>query len=163
MTNHTQQTKQCEVCDVDIVRSKKLSQKQWDRKRFCSFSCGGKHMRSKQSGSWTKGLKCPQLSGENHYRWKGGITDENDKLRHSKEWRDWRSAVFVRDDFMCQACGKRGGDLQADHVMPRHLYPDMTFDILNGRTLCVPCHRETDTFGHKVHSFDDYETALSKI
>jgi hypothetical protein len=34
--------KRCEICDVLIVRDKKLSAKQWGKKRYCSFTCGGR-------------------------------------------------------------------------------------------------------------------------
>lgn len=35
--------------------------------------------------------------------------------------------------------------LQADHIKP------FAFAIDNGRTLCVACHKTTDTFGGKVN------------
>ncbi len=32
-----------------------------------------------------------------------------------------RREVFRRDNFTCQYCGRRTGDLTVDHVLPRHL------------------------------------------
>lgn len=81
-------------------------------------------------------------TGEKHYMWKGGITTENMKIRHSNLYAIWRKHVFNRDDFTCQACGVRGGTLNADHVLPFAKYPDLRFEVLNGRTLCVPCHKK---------------------
>jgi 5-methylcytosine-specific restriction endonuclease McrA len=37
--------------------------------------------------------------------------------------------------------------LQADHIKPFAHHPELRFDVNNGRTLCVPCHRKTDTYG----------------
>lgn len=63
----------------------------------------------------------------------------------------WTKAVFERDDFTCQECSARGGKLQADHIKPYCLCTeDEKWDINNGRTLCVPCHKNTDTYGIKM-------------
>jgi len=75
-----------------------------------------------------------------HNNYKGGVTKENEKIRKSVEYKIWRQAVFERDDYTCQTCGVRGGDIEADHVMPFAEYPDLRFEILNGRTLCKACH-----------------------
>lgn len=75
------------------------------------------------------------------------VTSELDLLRGSARYREWRTAVFERDDYTCQECGERGGALQADHIKPFAFYPELRFDLDNGRTLCVPCHRRTDTYG----------------
>lgn len=89
------------------------------------------------------GNRLPILTGSNHPRWKGGVTSENEKIRKSKEMRNWRISVFERDDYTCQACGQRGGELNADHIMPFALFPELRTEVLNGRTLCIKCHRKT--------------------
>ena len=38
----------------------------------------------------------------------------------------------------------------ADHVKPWALYPELRYDLDNGRTLCVPCHKKTETYGYKT-------------
>jgi 5-methylcytosine-specific restriction endonuclease McrA len=63
----------------------------------------------------------------------------------------WRKQVFERDDYTCQKCGKRGGRLNADHIKPVRLFPELVLELSNGRTLCaVPCHKETPTYSGKV-------------
>ena len=87
--------------------------------------------------------------GEKSYLWKGGISTENSKIRNSIEMRLWREAVFKRDDWTCVLCKERGGKLNADHIKRFADYPELRFELLNGRTLCVICHRKTDTWGSR--------------
>lgn len=63
------------------------------------------------------------------------------------EYRLWRAAVFQRDNYTCVACGVRGGQLQADHIKPYALYPELRTSIENGQTLCKKCHLLTPTHG----------------
>ena len=83
-----------------------------------------------------------QVRGSANYNWKGGITSEHMKIRMSSEMQAWRVSVMERDDYTCQVCKKRGGNLHADHIKPFALYPELRFDMSNGRTLCVSCHRQ---------------------
>ena len=90
--------------------------------------------------------------GENHPNWKGGITPINEKIRKSREYKIWRKAIFERDNYTCVWCRKKSGKgvkvfLQADHIKPFALYPELRFALDNGRTLCKECHRRTDTYG----------------
>lgn len=86
--------------------------------------------------------------GELHHNWRGG---KHKTVWKSVEYQRWRKAVFSRDDYTCVGCGdKSGGNLEADHIKPRYLYPELTFDINNGRTLCKSCHRNTPTWGARV-------------
>lgn len=95
-------------------------------------------------------------SGENNPFWRGGISEENHRIRQSIEYRNWREAVFARDKYTCLNCKLRGGwnvelkrriVLNADHIQPFSLYPQLRFDLTNGRTLCEECHRKTETWG----------------
>lgn len=88
----------------------------------------------------------PWAKGSNNKNWKGGITPINTAIRNSAEYKDWRIAVFKRDDYTCRECGSRGVTLHADHIKPFAHYPELRFVIDNGRTLCVPCHKMTDTY-----------------
>lgn len=96
------------------------------------------------------GVKNLNNSGEKCHFWKGGITPINAKIRMSTEMRLWRRAVFERDNYTCQICKQYGGKLNADHIKPFSLFYELRYNINNGRTLCVDCHRKTDTYGGKI-------------
>jgi NUMOD3 motif/HNH endonuclease len=91
--------------------------------------------------------------GEKNWKWKGGITPINAQIRHSIEYKLWRKAVFERDDYTCVWCGKRGTTLNADHIKPFARFPELRFAIDNGRTLCVPCHKLTPTYGYNKENY----------
>ena len=99
--------------------------------------------------------------GANHWAWKGGISPLNKRIRATAEYISWRTAIFHRDDYICQQCDQRGGRLQADHIKPFAYFPHLRFELSNGRTLCVPCHRKTDTWGQKARNL--YQTQLAAL
>lgn len=112
--------------------------------RVCSIPC--RSVRTKLLGTQRK---------ENNPMWRGGVSSENVLLRNSEIARSWVKEVFKRDNYTCQFCGSRSGNgravtLNADHIKPWSLYPDARYDINNGRTLCVSCHKKTDSYAGKA-------------
>lgn len=86
--------------------------------------------------------------GAKSYMWRGGLTEINAKIRNSWEYKEWRKAVYKRDNWTCVLCNTKGkGNLNADHIKPFSTFIELRFDINNGRTLCVDCHKKTDTWG----------------
>ena len=103
-------------------------------------------------------------SGENAPNWKGGVCEENYRIRRTRPYALWRKAVFERDDYRCVQCGDRSAkghrvEIQADHILPFASHPDLRFDVSNGRTLCVSCHRLTPTWGFKGETFRALEAS----
>ena len=92
----------------------------------------------------------------NHNHWIDGKHTERKSKRAKEssrlEYRLWRTSIFERDNYTCVECGKRGGFLHADHIKPHCLFPELKFDIDNGRTLCKPCHQATETYAGKMTS-----------
>lgn len=101
---------------------------------YCSHSCSSKNQIKKYN--------------ENNPNWRGGTTSINKKIRESFEYEEWRKKVFERDLYTCIFCGKVGGKLNADHIKPFALFPELRFAIDNGRTLCENCHCK---YGAKVN------------
>lgn len=81
-------------------------------------------------------------SGEFHWNWQGGKTPVNQRERSSKEYAEWRKAVFERDGFTCQLCGQVGGGLQAHHIQHWSTNVNERYQVQNGVTLCKKCHKE---------------------
>ena len=80
--------------------------------------------------------------GENHWNWKNGASTENHKIRNGSGIKNWRKEVFKRDKYTCQHCNQKGGKLNAHHIKPFALYPDLRTVLRNGLTLCRVCHIE---------------------
>ena len=66
--------------------------------------------------AWNKGKRQWQTAGEKNAAWKGGVTPIVMRVRRLFAMRLWRSDVFKRDDYTCQICGRRGGNLEAHHI-----------------------------------------------
>ncbi len=87
--------------------------------------------------------------------WRGGAAkraaavERDNRLRRTKEYREWRAAVLQRDGHRCVLCGS-DDQLHADHIIPFALRPDAGMDLTNGRTLCATCHRATPTYGFRT-------------
>jgi 5-methylcytosine-specific restriction endonuclease McrA len=126
-----------------------------NKRLSCSRSCantlkftGKKKAGHSQATKRKISLKLHEIykNSEDHPHWEGGKTSERERLRRSWEYRQWRQAVYKRDDYTCQECGVKGVKINADHIKPWSLYPELRFDINNGRVLCVPCHKKTPSY-----------------
>lgn len=108
-----------------------------NRSKFCSMNCRSKY-------NYTK-AKNPN--------WKGGISTDRDKLKHSENYKKWRNKVFRRDRWTCKLCGHRSckskahgdkrSDIEAHHIIPIRVNPKKALKVGNGITLCETCHKET--------------------
>lgn len=98
--------------------------------------------------------------GKDNHSWRGGISPIAYRLRRSLEMGLWRKQVFERDDYICQDCGERGGFLHAHHIVEfstilqvllqrcgnsklffEAMNDSVLWDVKNGITLCVKCHK----------------------
>lgn len=121
----------------------------------------------KFSKEYKQKLSLSQRKGKNHYNWKGGISTVAKTLRSSSKYREWRQNIFERDNFTCQKCSQYGSALNADHIIPfsfllsEHkitnfedgLKCEELWCINNGRTLCIECHKMTETYKSKARNF----------
>jgi len=141
----------CEICSNEYLIKKSHA----NLRRTCSRVCGGllRSIEKSKENHPMWGKKNPSCAKEKNRNWKGGITLVNKAIRNSAEFSRWRTMVFKRDDYTCQLCFNKGGKLNADHIKPFSLYPELRFELSNGRTLCIDCHKTTDTYGSKIHFY----------
>jgi 5-methylcytosine-specific restriction endonuclease McrA len=86
----------------------------------------------------------------NRARWEGvGRKPQREKHNHDYRYREWRTAVFRRDDYTCRNCGTRGGVLNAHHMLKWSTHPEHRYIVANGRTLCETCHRRHPDYPRK--------------
>lgn len=90
------------------------------------------------------------FKGEKAPNWQGGISDAHKRIRRSHAMRKWRKAILEKNNYICVFCGEDNPELlQADHIKSFSKYPELRFEINNGRTLCISCHMLTDNYGGK--------------
>lgn len=129
----------CSHCNAEI----KITHRESDlfATHFCDRKCAGK---------W----KSENNIGENSANWKGGITPKRISIRESTKYKQWRLAIYERDDYTCQCCGNNIGNINAHHIENfANLYnevDEIIFNHDNGITLCKDCHEEFHSvFGRK--------------
>jgi 5-methylcytosine-specific restriction endonuclease McrA len=93
--------------------------------------------------AWNKGKPNLKNRGKNHPRWNGGNRTEREIDMGRCRYCEWRRLVFERDNYTCQLCGLRGGELQAHHILPYRDFEQFRYNTKNGVTLCKPCHLPT--------------------
>jgi hypothetical protein len=107
----------------------------------------------------------PDRWGEKSGNWKGGITKLGASIRTMTMYKKWRTACFVRDEYTCQKCGGKTTKGKKVYLQCHHLNPfykilidnniksiddakkcNKLWDINNGQTLCILCHKQTDSY-----------------
>ena len=83
--------------------------------------------------------------GKDHPLYKEDRTQIKSK-RPQYENSAWTKSILERDNYTCQECGRRGVKLQAHHIMSYVDYIDLRWEISNGITLCIDCHKKTPNY-----------------
>lgn len=97
------------------------------------------------------------MRGSNSPVWKGGISKLQNE-RSGYEYINWRKAVFERDHFVCQCCGKAHRYLNAHHIYNWRDYEDLRYNLENGITLCEECHVKFHSmFGKRYNNQDQLD------
>lgn len=149
--------RKCEGCNRNFFadRYQRFCSRKCQQNRVlvtCS-NCGQQFERLVSKSKKPKNLFCSRKCkrvfevGPNSSQWRGGTTSKDDRERSRKRYADWRTAVFAKDDYTCQDCGKRGCKLRAHHLYEFSKYQALRYSLANGRTLCYGCHRQT--VGHE--------------
>lgn len=143
---------------------KLLSKTYEGKKKPIKIQCDLGHVYETTISVVNLGSKCPVCHklygnrGETNPNYNPHLTDEErienrDTLKNIK----WREKVYERDNYTCQKCGEYGGRLNAHHLNGYHWDKKNRFNINNGVTLCVDCHKEYHLiFGAKNSTKNDY-------
>ncbi len=111
----------------------------------------GKHWKLSEE---TKKKQSLAQSKENNPMWKGGLTELNWGFYRSVEYKKWRDNIIKRDNNKCSQCGSVE-NLEAHHIKPRSIFPELSLISENGITLCHDCHKMTDTYAGKILSYSN--------
>lgn len=142
--------KECSIClkEYYVKPSRKNS-------KYCCLSCCfddkeflrslgekklGNHLTDKHKKSISDALKIKAKRGADHPFYKDGKSDIRKAIRKSFDYKNWREQIFERDNYECQICFERGGELHPNHIKRFADYPSIRFDLCNGITLCKECH-----------------------
>ena len=103
-------------------------------------------------------------SKENSHFWKADKTDEERiQGRAYPEYKQFIKSVLARDNYTCQYCGKRGGDLEVHHLDGYDWCKDKRTIVTNGITLCDCCHSLFHSiYGLGGNTKEQYETWVKK-
>lgn len=77
--------------------------------------------------------------GEKHWNYKKdrSTLKRRDNRRDDMYYKDWRSAVYKRDNFKCRLLSEEcKGKIEAHHIFRWSEYPTLRYVITNGITLC---------------------------
>lgn len=121
----------CDYCGNEFERCN--SEVKWHdlrgyKKIFCSSKCSYEYYSGENSPNWIED--------------RSQLKDQNKSIRWSKNMIKWRKSVYERDNYTCQICGRYGVELNAHHIKQFAKYPKLRFDVDNGITLCVNCHKQ---------------------
>ena len=84
------------------------------------------------------------LVGDKNPNWRNGASSEASLGRNNFRYKAWKAAVHARDGG-CQKCGFAGNGkscLVAHHINNFSSHQGKRYDVDNGTTLCVTCHRK---------------------
>lgn len=151
----------CQFCLNEFEKPKTYSSTRWAKTLFCSLKCayGTRQKVTLVCKECTQPFTVKNYRKNtahfcsqdcSHKNRNQGLTPKNEMARKVAAYKAWRTLVFERDNYTCQVCGIRGDYLHADHIKPFAYYPELRYEVTNGRTLCVPCHKKTDTYGVKA-------------
>ncbi len=70
-----------------------------------------------------------------------GYFGNDSEDRRSYQYKDWRKAVWLRDNFTCKIANPDcKGRIEAHHILSWSNYPELRYQVNNGITLCHAHH-----------------------
>lgn len=95
-------------------------------------------------------VRIGKQTGKSNPNWRGGKSSANKLGRSKTAFHEWRVAVFEKAGWKCEGCGSEQGGmcphcghrirLHAHHVKEYSDYPELRYEVSNGKALCERCH-----------------------
>lgn len=131
----------CIICKTDF----KVDRYREKTAKTCSLVCYKEYQKTPEIREKRRKIQKARVKAGLHNMYRG-VTKKHELIRKSAAYKEWRTQVFKRDNYTCVLCKKRGY-MHADHIKSFSLFPKLRLDMANGRTLCVECHKNTETYG----------------
>lgn len=151
----------------------KTKQREANKGKVLPVETRNKMSRSHLGKKFTNEHKCKianALRGRKGSNWRGGISSPSMLIRKSPKYSEWRTMVYLRDNWTCRKCNKYGGIIDVHHIksfstlmkearkyMPLFdiytaglLYAPL-WDLNNGVTLCRDCHKKTKSYIRRIN------------
>ena len=74
-------------------------------------------------------------------KWEQVIIQLSKRDRNTTEYTKWRRDVYERDLYTCKQCGDCKCKLNAHHIVRWVDSIELRYELSNGITLCVECHK----------------------
>lgn len=151
----------CSNCHIEYYKKDGGSRSK--KRKYCSVECydkcrfittegrlkisqihkGKKYRLGIPSSEKQKSIARINWTGKNNPNWNGGSTLLKRYVHYkNSDYKNWRKFVFERDNYTCQNCNKHGGFLHPHHLKSYTKFPEFRYEVSNGMTLCVPCHKQ---------------------
>lgn len=143
-----------------------LSTKYKGAHKHLNYVCPNNHNGHTCWHHWQQGKRCKKCwhlrsRGDGSPHWNSTLTDEDRQdRRFIPGYDEWRLAVYKRDNFTCQVCSKKGGNLVSHHIESYNSNPDLRTALDNGVCLCEKCHKN---FHHQYGYGNNTEQQFNKF
>lgn len=135
--------KKCIVCGTEFLSRYGNPDKNKGLNKYCSRDC-----------QW---VRKTTVRGKDHPRYKNGTYSQgNRNYKYGSQNVKWRKAVLERDAYTCVLCGSKHRELHVDHIKPFKDFPDLRYEVSNGRVLCKFCHYEITFNKSPLNNWEAY-------
>lgn len=168
---------------LEVIKLTEKTDRYYGKYYLCKCDCGNEKVirgtqlttgKTKSCGCLNLELSSQRMKGENNWNHKNkGKNHPNynseltDKERFDKrdivDNLNWRKSIYERDNYTCRKCKLKGSEVKinAHHISNYSSDKNNRFNIDNGITLCVECHKIFHKeYGNKNNNYKQLEDFL---
>lgn len=139
----------CRRCTILIAESWKVGIVKWQQENKELVIARNRIATRKIEGRIKRSCKAQGISIDQFKSFKTLPRNQQDFFVRKDKYTAWRTSIFERDNYSCKfpdcmyCHNKRGGIvLAAHHIYPKAKFPEQTFDLNNGITVCDSVHKK---------------------